>query len=255
MKNSYVEYVILEHLLDGNFDAQFDNQWIDEEEFNDLVARIPFEAFAAYGIRAVGKYSDISQSVIDELIKLGGFTKRGDQYAGYWYHLNIKHKDLNAQRMLEDNDVRKRLNGLPDAALTRALDEIAREDGLKPLYIEEEEVAELSDAVSAEIVPAADRVVTLKHNQQSQIEEPLNEILTLVEAENSIDGEDGLRELVLGRLRAGRELVRAGIFSVRSLQLTLIVGLQMLVEKYREMAIGIVAAKLLDLLIEQYGVG
>lgn len=104
-------------------------------------------------------------------------------------------------------------------------------------------------------VPASDRIVTLEHNQQAEIEEPLENIVELVEVENSIDGQDGLRELVLGQLRAGRELIRAGVFSVHSLQMTLVVGLRMLVDKYGDTAIAIAAAKLLDLLLKHYGIG
>ena len=104
-------------------------------------------------------------------------------------------------------------------------------------------------------IPGSDRMVSINHNQQEQIETPVAELIKLVEAENSINGEQGVRELVLGRLRAGRELVRAGTFSVISLHLTLVIGLRLLKEKYGDQAIGIVAGTLLDLLLKQYGIG
>ena len=114
----------------------------------------------------------------------------------------------------------------------------------------------LEVGLSAEVlsVPASDRIVSINHNQRIEIEAPLDEVIKLVEAENSIGNEDGFRELTVGRLRAGRELIRAGVFTLRSLQLTLIVGLQMLIEKYGDTAITLVAAKLLDLLLAQYGI-
>jgi len=104
-------------------------------------------------------------------------------------------------------------------------------------------------------IPASDRIVTLNHNQRDEVEDPLDQVLSLLESENSIDGEEGLRELTLGRLRAGKELVKAGIFTIKSLQLTLVVGLRMLVESYGDHMIGAVAGKLLDLLLKQFGIG
>ena len=122
-------------------------------------------------------------------------------------------------------------------------------EGMAPLA----DLLEIDGPKQSIEVPASDRVVTLKHNQQNEIVEPLDQVISLVEAENLVGGETNLRELIIGRLRAGRELVRAGVFSLRSLQLTLIVGLQMLVEKYGDTAIAVVASKLLDLLLAQYG--
>ena len=102
-------------------------------------------------------------------------------------------------------------------------------------------------------VPASDRIVTINHNQQDEIEGRTLEIIQELEPENSIDGEDGLRELILGKLKAGRELVLAGVFSLDSLRLTLVVGLQMLVEKYKDHAIGAVAGNLLALILKELG--
>jgi hypothetical protein len=104
-------------------------------------------------------------------------------------------------------------------------------------------------------IPASDRIVRLDHNQISAVEDPIDQIIKLIEPENAIGDEVGFRELILGKLRAGKELIRAGIFSLQSLQLTLVVGLNMLVEKHKDTAIAVSAAKLLDLLLAEYGIG
>lgn len=115
----------------------------------------------------------------------------------------------------------------------------------------EQEAQVASSNVEEQIeVPAADRVVTLADNQIKELEEPIREVLNLVGEENGIDGDTGLRALVLGKIRAGKELIRAGIFELETLQLTLIVGLKLLVEKYRDHAIGAAASNLLGLLIK-----
>jgi len=102
-------------------------------------------------------------------------------------------------------------------------------------------------------IPASNRIVTIDHNQQSEFEEATNEIIEIVEEENSIDGDIDLRSRVIGQLKAGRELIRAGIFKAETLYLTLIVGLKMLVEKYKDHAIGAAASKVIDLIYEKIG--
>lgn len=126
--------------------------------------------------------------------------------------------------------------------------------GLRQQITDAGSPSELLSSAEQNLVPASDRLVTLTHNQVEEVESPLTEVIELVEAENGIDGREGLRELVIGRLKAGRELIRAGIFSLQTVQLTLVVALRLLAEKYGELAIGIAAGKLLDLLLKQFGI-
>ena len=256
MKDDYIRHVLEEFVLNGNFDSKFGGGWIDSEELSKLTFDLPVWAFADFGYDASGKYVDQSALLINSLLANTALIQEGDEYSGFWTKLRIGQKVKYLQSLREGNVATKRVSSLGEIALKRALQKIAGEDGLSPLS--EAEVADTSilvDELDATLVPASDRLVSLKHNEQSEIEGPLEEVLSLVEAENSIHGEEGLRELTLGRLRAGRELIKAGVFSLRSLHLTLIVGLQMLVEKYGNSAIGIVATKLLDLVLKQYGIG
>jgi hypothetical protein len=99
-------------------------------------------------------------------------------------------------------------------------------------------------------VPAADRVVTLRHNQQKELEEVSTILIEAVDKENALDGDSSLRQLVLGQLRAGRELIRAQTLNAYLLYQTLVSTLGKLIDRYKGHAIGITAAKLLELLIE-----
>ena len=102
----------------------------------------------------------------------------------------------------------------------------------------------------ANAVPASDRIVTLDHNQQTVLETASTELIDAVERENSLDGDSGLRQRVLGQIKAGRELIRAQTLSAYLLYQTLVAALGGLIERYKGHAIGIAAAKLLELLIE-----
>jgi hypothetical protein len=107
------------------------------------------------------------------------------------------------------------------------------------------------EAVEApSFAPASDRIVTLSHNQQVDLESASTDLIETVEKENSLDGDSGLRQRILGQIRAGRELIRAQVLSAYLLYQTLVAALGRLITRYKGHAIGIAAAKLLELLIE-----
>ncbi|WP_394728219.1 hypothetical protein [Altererythrobacter sp. GH1-8] len=197
-------------------------------------------------------HENIAAWLFEMFLEGGAIERRETPFAGDYFKFNQQAFQRVRPEYLQSSPVHKiagEIGGRYYADAFEAIEQ-SRLEGR-----ESEDTVLLGDYVDAEIVPASDRIVRLDHNQREEIDRPVDELIKSVEAENSIDGEDGVRELVLGRLKAGRELVRAGIFSVQSLQLTLIVGLQLLVERYKETAIAIAAAKLLDLLLKQYGIG
>ncbi|MEM7690652.1 MAG: hypothetical protein AAF291_16685 [Pseudomonadota bacterium] len=102
-------------------------------------------------------------------------------------------------------------------------------------------------------IPASDRLVTVSHNQSEELEKEIDKVLCEVEAFNSVDGEDGLREAVIGQLKAGRELIRAGWFKVYTLEVTLLSALRFLAERYEKEAVGALAAGLIAALIKHFG--
>ncbi len=198
-----------------------------------------------------GFESDVEQ-VVDWLLSTQAFETKGNNYTGTWCRLvNSGQQGLVAhfRNVDEEGSLLFQLGGNADLV---ALQNVGRELG----WVFDADSDANNEPLNAAVgVPASDRIVSLLHNQQQEIESPIEEVLELLEPENSISGEDGLRELVIGRLKAGRELIRAGIFSIRSLELTLVVGLKMLVERYGGAAIALAASKLLDLLLKQYGIG
>lgn len=106
---------------------------------------------------------------------------------------------------------------------------------------------------SPAFAPASDRIVTLSHNQYAALSEPLDDVIEAVEQNNGIPEEPGFRERVLGQLKAGREFLKAGVFEGQLFYYTLVVGLKMLAEKYKDHAVAALASELVDLILQHLG--
>lgn len=104
----------------------------------------------------------------------------------------------------------------------------------------------------ASFVPASDRIVTLNHNQVDILDAEAGKIIEAVSEQNQI-GRVGLREMIIGQLKAGRELIRAGEFKLYLLRGTLINTLAWLAKKFEKDLIGDLAVKLLEALAEHLG--
>jgi hypothetical protein len=101
--------------------------------------------------------------------------------------------------------------------------------------------------------PAANRVVTFDDNQMSQFESATTAVIKAVEAQNHIADTPGIREIILGQLRAGRELILSGCVRIHILQMTLIDALSFLAKRYEKEAIGGLAAALISELFKHLG--
>jgi hypothetical protein len=99
-------------------------------------------------------------------------------------------------------------------------------------------------------IPASDRVVEITDNQERSINEAVKEVEDLLSKENSVGGDAGLRQRFLGQLSAGRELIRSQSVRAYLVYETLARMLLTLIEKYKGLALGEAAKKLLHLLIE-----
>ena len=108
---------------------------------------------------------------------------------------------------------------------------------------------ETTQAISAQ-VPDKDIIVNLNDDQIRNFDVTLDELVDSIEKNNGIPDEPGLKERLLGQVKAGRELIRAGSFRAYLLHVTLISALSELIERYKETAIAMIAASLVDLLVK-----
>ena len=115
---------------------------------------------------------------------------------------------------------------------------------------ENDKLLVFEDSLDEPLAAASDRLVTLHHNQQLELDQAATELIDSVEQQNGIDGDLTLKQKIVGQLRAGRELIRAQTFNAYLMYQTLMTVLGGLIEKYKDQALGHAAKKLFDLLVE-----
>ncbi|MBJ6123108.1 hypothetical protein [Sphingomonas mollis] len=191
------------------------------------------------------KASNLGKFVENAKLELGQAVNESDELS-----IITKPSDYPNASALQKHELFEDYDELGPAWLNRAL------DGLR----KQVEQAGSLDAIASQSVvketkvPASDRVVTFSDNQVTELDEQTTAIIDAVSAQNQIDGVPGLRELVLGQLKAGRELLRAGSFRLYLIELTLIETLRMLVKRYEKEAIGGLASALIAVLLKHIGI-
>jgi hypothetical protein len=156
--------------------------------------------------------------------------------------------------------VKRLLASLSDEKLVRAeqFDETSApdftvtDDGIRRA----EELASLNVLLSDEpelerTIPASDRVVSLSHNQINETDAKVSELIEQLEEDNGVPENPGLRERLIGQLKAGRELVRAGEFRAYLLYEVLVKALNEIIEKYGNEAIKALANALLGAVVSR----
>jgi|GEM_PF-4189878 len=111
------------------------------------------------------------------------------------------------------------------------------------------EWAHLRTDKAATAIPASDRIVSLNDNQIKGLEQPLAEVIEAVEKTNGDPDVPGFRERVLGQLRAGRELIRAGTIKSYLLYTVLLSALTEVAARNKGTAIEATINTLIELLI------
>ncbi len=107
----------------------------------------------------------------------------------------------------------------------------------------------------SEDIPASDRIVRLSHNQIESLEEKSRELLTEISKRNEIDSSPSLKDMIVGQINAGLELIRSGCIRLYLLQLTFMDTLVYLAKRYERETVGAMASALLTHLLEMIGQG
>lgn len=244
------------HLRSNIFTDLVGEEWHEDDQLVQLFQQAMVDAFAKFEIAVQQEYVETVVNVFEAWLDDGIIETDGDEYTGRYLRLN-KSRMLGAINEFRGIDpAAQRVEKLGREAYLRALRKVAEEDGLLtgPTGSEDIERAATANIDSLDVAPASDRTVHFNHNEVSEIDERTAEIIDSVESLNVVDGEHGLREILLGQLRAGRELIRAGAFKLYALEVTLIEGLKFLAKRYEHQAVGALAASLITALALYLGI-
>jgi hypothetical protein len=168
-----------------------------------------------------------------------GFNGNAEEYADIKTHVITKYPILVTYAETGDDfakDILQHIETTPEAEW----DSLRRDDL-------EAAVIDLGKA------PASDRVVHFNDNQMAQFDKSTVALIKAVEAQNQIADSPGLREIIVGQLKAGRELILSGCVRIHVLRITLIDALSFLVKRYEKEMIGALAASLISELFKHLG--
>ena len=215
----------------------------------------------------IALYQDGHQS--NEWLSFADLQKRyGFSGDPSWLSRAMNH--LSAQRRVEGRE----LNGAPDTVVGRITGsgmayieaKYGSKDGVGTILQPINEVhtdeslydptgdvlfTSADGTISAIEIPASDRVVSLSHNEVIEAEQPVSELIGSLEADNGNPNQIGMRERLLGEMKAGRELIRAGSYRAYLLYETLVRALGELVKRYGNPTLAALANALLGALAGQ----
>ncbi|WP_375403872.1 hypothetical protein [uncultured Sphingomonas sp.] len=207
-------------------------------------------ALEIYARKALGKYEveelidiqSLSISVLQELVSGQAVFETEEDFAGTYYMYSPSHYTQFRDKALKADKVFARSQVIGDRFYPDVFDGYKRSQGIGNVF------PDLGFA------PAANRVVSFSDNEISELDLKATEIIQAVSGQNQIAELPGLRELMIGQLQAGRELIRAGSTRIYLLELTLIQSLKFLIKRYQDQLIGGLASALLTALVKSIGI-
>lgn len=229
--------------------STFPDGWEAAEETRMRCRDAMRHAFSDHGYDAQNHFDHAADVNMNWLNQQGAFASEGDDFTGIHYSLRETRARHVIKTFLDGSEVAKRIERLGPIALGNALRKIALDGG----WENEKNSTDLLLTISGDRAPASDRIVSFSDNQSFDLDQMTSEVIEAVSVQNQIDGAPGLREIVLGQLKAGRELIRAGSSRLYLLELTLIHTLQFLVRRYEREAIGGLASALIVVLLKHIG--
>lgn len=219
----------------------FSDGYIRRDDFVAKIADAMREGLGGFEVADRIDIDAVSNQMFDEMVASSMMEELADDFAGRYYRTSINAITNFRQSVLSGDPIHARAEAIGGDRYFRDVFQ-----GYLSGQVDEPSVGSVSI-----VVPASDRIVTISHNQRSAIDAPLSALIDDVQADNEII-EDGVKERLIGQMKAGQELVRSGSVRAYLLYHTLLRGLLELVARYRGRAIAIAAEKLAELLVEHF---
>jgi hypothetical protein len=253
MKEHYLKYVMLTYAASGAFDSFVGADWRPIDELEGIKANIIVGALSQFDLNPPpGIYDQLSVDLVQALQNGSALVVDGDEYAGLYFRLIPENKANVVKNLLSKNPISGKVATLGGKILERALTRISEEDDYPRLghRIAKDDSGGESSMAPLDI-PASDRIVSLNHNQVSEADSQIGELLERLEIDNGDPNNSGLRERVIGQIKAGRELVRSGEYRAYLLYEVLVKALQELTKKYGNETIVALANALLGAVVSK----
>lgn len=185
----------------------------------------------------------LAESLFDELAAANALLKDEQPYAGVYYRYSKPRYEKFRDEKITSSKISLSANRIGSRFFPDVFAGYRASTDTKP-----------SDFPSIGLAPGSDRVVSFSDNQITELDSATSALIDEVSSKNQIEGTPGLRELIIGQLKAGRELVRAGTFKAYLLQVTLVNTLVYLAERYEHDVIGNLAVELLKAIAQHVGI-
>lgn len=243
MSSKYLQAIFYNHLNINEYKVGF----VRRGDILSLTKREMTKYFRAHKPDFNIDLNQVSQEVWLDWVQFGVVNFEVDEFAGEYCEILLDELNKFRDVQLLDNPIIARAGRVGGTYLPSVL------EGIMARGLEDD--PEGSDAIHLAIAPGADRIVRFDDNQIHSLEEQTENLIKAVEELNQIEGRADLREIVVGQLRAGRELIRAGCFKLYLLEITLIQTLQFLAKRYEQTVIGALAGALITELLKHIGIG
>ena len=222
---------------EGNSASQFVRRAAVEDELRERLSALVAGILPEFET----EYAPLAARLFDELLEVGVVEKIDDEFAGAYFKVRADVWQSHRSATLNSSEIYKKSKTIGPNFFSDALGN----------YANWHSPADFASAIGI-VAPASDRIVSLTHNQIDEIDKPLTKFIEDLDHDNGIPEAPGVKERILGQIRAGRELILAGSFKAHILYVTLLSGLAELIKRYDGHVIGATAATLVELLIKHF---
>jgi hypothetical protein len=247
VRSDYLSLVLTTYMRSPSFDGQVGDRWYFDDEYMSVAHTTIDAAFRQYGIEAEPDFcEDVFAEIFSKLVDENGVVFDGDELSGKWFQFNVANKNQAIANIAKSNPVKARVERIGRPALERALFNIFENRAAEnPSDLEQD------DLTSNIEIPASDRIVSLNHNQIVSADAPITELIEALESDNGNPDTPGLRERLIGQIRAARELLRVGEYRAYLMYELLVRALGEIVLRYGNPTISALANALLGAVVSE----
>jgi hypothetical protein len=236
------EYVLLS-FFEVSDRPIFDTTYMRQSEIIYTVSTLMREYLESLELRSVVDPDLLANRIWDEWISFGIFSIEEDEIAGAYFSFQGERYHAFRNERLSGSPIHQRAKRIGDRFYREAF------QAARTLTAE-------SDTIDVFLpsIPAADRIVTIDHNQSEDISLKIEAISAELRNNNQVGSDiPDVKDRLVSEFRAGSELIRGRSIRLRAFFEILIKPLKYLADKFASATIGELAKQLLAILLKIVG--